>query len=187
MIDRDAAGSPVGADLLVHADIVWMHWQKVRDGTRTRRWFEREHAAWLRTEVRLLLERGVACGCAKTSGVYRVLLAVESSLWTFARVAGVEPTNNVAERAVRHAVCWRKTSYGTDSERGSRFVERILTVVATCRQQGRGVLDFLVQALNATHKSSLLPVVFATSSMSRREVEQPFCGGLDFRFGQPRP
>ena len=157
MIDRDNGGSAIGEALLAHADIVFAHWQKVRDGTRTRRWFERTHAGWLRDEVRLLLERGVGCPCAKTAGVCRELLGVESSLWTFAGRSGVEPTNNAAERAVRHAVCWRKTSYGTDSERGSRFVERILTVVATCRQQGRGILDFLVQALNGTTKPSLLP------------------------------
>jgi transposase len=63
-------------------------------------------------------------------------LAWEASLWTFASAAGVEPTSNAAERAVRHAVCWRKTSYGTNGEKGSRFVELILTVVASCRSQG---------------------------------------------------
>lgn len=66
-----------------------------------------------------------------------------------AAVDGVEPTNNAAERALRHAVCWRKTSYGTDSAGGSRFVERVLTVVATCRQQGRDVLTFLTEVLPA--------------------------------------
>ena len=157
MIDRQDGGRGIGEELLTHADILWVHWQRVRDGTRTRRWFARGHAVWLRKEVRVLLDRGTACGCAKTAGVCRELLAVEASLWTFAACAGVEPTNNAAERAVRHAVCWRKTSFGTDSERGSRFVERILTVVATCRQQDRGILDFLVQALNATTKPSLLP------------------------------
>ena len=157
MIDRADGGSVIGEELLAHADILCDHWQKVRDGTRTRRWFERTHAGWLRDEVRVLLERGTVCGCVKTAGVCRELLAIESSLWTFATRGGVEPTNNAAERAVRHAVCWRKTSYGTDSERGSRFVERILTVVATCRQQGRGVLDFLIQALSGNHKPSLLP------------------------------
>ena len=157
MIDRQDSGRGIGEELLIHADVLWVHWQRVRDGTRTRRWFARGHAVWLRQEVRVLLDRGTACGCAKTAGVCRELLAVEASLWTFAACAGVEPTNNAAERAVRHAVCWRKTSFGTDSERGSRFVERILTVVATCRQQDRGVLDFLVQALNATTKPSLLP------------------------------
>lgn len=156
MIDRNDAGSAIGEELLAHADILFAHWPKVRDGTRTRRWFARTQAGWLRAEVRLLLERGRACACPKTAGVCRELLAVEASLWTFARVDGVEPTNNAAERAVRHAVCWRKTSFGTDSERGSRFVERMLTVVASCRQQGRGVLDFLVKAV-AGQKPSLLP------------------------------
>ena len=155
-IDRKNAGSRIGEELLAHADILFTHWPKVRDGTRSRRWFRRTHAGWLREQVRLLLERGSGCGCAKTEGVCRQLLAVEASLWTFAGRDGVEPTNNAAERAVRHAVCWRKTSYGTDSERGSRFVERMLTVVASCRQQGRGILEFLTQAV-AGQKPSLLP------------------------------
>lgn len=156
MIDRAAGGSVIGEELLIHADILCDHWQKVRDGTRTRRWFERTHAGWLRDAVRVLLERGTGCGCGRTAGVCRDLLAIEPSLWTFAGRSGVEPTNNAAERAVRHAVCWRKTSYGTDSERGSRFVERMLTVVASCRQQGRGILDFLVKAVTG-QKPSLLP------------------------------
>jgi len=156
MIDRGDGGSAIGAELLAHADILFDHWQKVRDGTRTRRWFERTHLGWLRAEVQVLLERGTGCGCARTASVCRELLAVAGSLWTFAGRVGVEPTNNAAERAVRHAVCWRKTSYGTDSERGSRFVERVLTVVATCRQQGRGILDFVVQAVTGA-KPSLLP------------------------------
>lgn len=161
MIDRANAASGIGEELLLHADILFDHWQKVRDGTRTRRWFARVQVLWLREEVRLLLARGSACGCAKTAGVCRELVAVEESLWTFARVAGVEPTNNAAERAVRHAVCWRKTSHGTQSERGSRFVERILTVVATCRQQGRSVMAFLMEAIQAEQtgnaRPSLLP------------------------------
>ncbi len=58
----------------------------------------------------------------------------------------MEPTNNVAERALRPAVLWRKARFGSDSEAGSRFAERLLTVVASCRQQGRPLLDFLVAA-----------------------------------------
>ena len=106
--------------------------------------------------MKALLASGSASACAKTAGTCREVLGVEESLWTFARRAGVEPTNNAAERAVRHAVCWRKTSYGMDSERGRRFVERMLIVVASCRQQGRGVLDFLVKAVTGQHPS-LLP------------------------------
>ena len=69
----------------------------------------------------------------------------------------VEPTNNIAERALRPAVLWRKGSLGSDSERGTRFAERRLTVVATCRQQGRRLLDFLVAAVDAALRRSSPP------------------------------
>jgi transposase len=157
MIDRRNAGSEIGEGLLLHADILFDQWPRVRDGTLTRRGFRRSCGRWLRAEVRSLLTSGAASACAKTAGTCREILAVEASLWTFARVAGVEPTNNAAERAVRHAVCWRKTSYGTDSEAGSRFVERVLTVVATCRQQGRNVLGFLVEAVQAARTGAAPP------------------------------
>jgi transposase len=89
------------------------------------------------------------------------VLAVEPALWTFVRVEGIEPTNNAAERALRHAVQWRKTSYGTESAVGSHYVENILTVVATCRQQGRNVLEYLTgccrAAVEGTPTASLLP------------------------------
>ena len=84
-------------------------------------------------------------------------------MWTFVRVEGLEPTNNRAERALRHAVIWRKTSFGTQSERGTRYVERLLTAVETLRLQGRNVLEYLVQARTASMHGrpapSLLPVV----------------------------
>lgn len=161
MIDRRNADSWIGEELLMHADILAEKWPKVRDGVHTRSWFRRQILPWLRAEVRQLLDVGSRCGCVKTSRVCRDLLALESSLWTFSSRAGVEPTNNAAERAIRHAVCWRKTSYGTDSDRGSRFVERILSVVASCRSQGRDVLDFLRNAIKAHQtqfkKPSILP------------------------------
>lgn len=82
-------------------------------------------------------------------------------MWTFVDIVGVEPTNNSAERAVLHAVIWRKTSFGTDSDNGSRFVERILTVVTTLRLQKRNALDDVTAAceaaLNNTGPPSLLP------------------------------
>lgn len=161
MIDRRKEGAAVGEALLLHADILLMQWKRVRDGTLTRRGFRQTYLGWVRAEVRALLARGTGCGCAATAGVCRELLAVEPALYTFAAVDGVEPTNNAAERALRHAVCWRKMSFGTDSPGGSRFVERVLTVVATCRQQGRDVLDFLVRCCQARrqglHSPTLLP------------------------------
>src|SRR5262249_14979967 len=111
----------------------------------------------VRSMVREQLQAGTACGCAKTAGTCRELLAVEPALWTFVRVEGVEPTNNAAERALRHAVLWRKTSHGTDSQAGSRFVENILTIVATCRQQGRNVLDCLTECCRAYLRGHQVP------------------------------
>jgi transposase len=161
MIDRRNAGSVVGEELLLHADILLAQWKRVRDGTQSRRGFRRSYLGWVRAEVRALLDLGAGCGCATTAGVCRELLAVEPALYTFAAVDGVEPTNNAAERALRHAVCWRKTSFGTDSAGGSRFVERVLTVVATCRQQGRDALEYLTACAGARRDGvngpSLLP------------------------------
>jgi transposase len=161
MIDRQDQGSELGEGLLDHADILAREWLKVRDGTRTRRWFQRSILPWLREEVHQLLDSGSRCASVKTARVCGELLSLGASLWRFADCPGVEPTNNAAERAVRHAVCWRTTSYGTDSEGGSRFVERILAVVSSCRSQGREVLEFLTQAITAQQtqspKPSLLP------------------------------
>jgi transposase len=145
MIDRKNDGSVVGEDLLTYADILLAQWKRVRDGTLTRRGFRQSYLGWLRTGIRGFFKRGIESACPITAGVCRELLAIEPALYTFAAVEGVEPTNNAAERALRHAVCWRKMSFGTDSSAGSRFAERILTVVATCRQQGRDTLGFLTR------------------------------------------
>ena len=77
------------------------------------------------------------------------------------RVAGVEPTNNAAERAIRPGVLWRKGSFGTQSANGSRFVEAMMTVVATLKQQHRNVLAYMMDVCQAAYTgapaSSLLP------------------------------
>src|SRR5262249_30599260 len=156
MVDRASAGSVIGEELLCCAEDLFTWWYRVRDGTMSRSTFRR-YVAELRPWVRSQLEAGSTCGCAKTAGTCRELLAVESALWTFVRVADIEPTNNAAERALRHAVQWRKTSYGTESESGSRFVEKILTIVATCRQQGRNVLDCLTECCRAYLSGDQIP------------------------------
>ena len=172
MIDRANPGSGIGADLLGCSDALFEHWYRVRDGTLARSTFRSVYVRGLRRRVRAHLERGARCGCPKTAGTCRDLLAVEASLWTFARVAGVEPTNNAAEREVRHAVCWRKTSFGTDSEPGSRFVERILTVLASCRRQGRNVLTFLTDAVTA-HRTGETPPTLIPVEAQRTPMVNP--------------
>jgi transposase len=160
MIDRGGAGAGVGRQLLAYADVLFEWWHWVRDGTWVRATLQR-HVSGLRAAFRQTLEAGVQCSCAKTAATCRELLAVEPTLWTFVRVEGIDPTNNAAERALRHAVQWRKTSFGTESAAGSHFVENLLTVVATCRQQDRPVLAYLTACCIALHTRtqppSLLP------------------------------
>ena len=83
-------------------------------------------------------------------------------------VEGVEPTNNEAERCIRGAVLWRKGSFGVWSERGARYVERMLTVAGTCRKQGRQVYGYLREAVSAYHRGipapSLLPTTVKTNA-----------------------
>jgi transposase len=148
MIDRDGDGAEVGRRLLWQSDKLFEAWHKVRDGTIQRSTFL-QTVAWLRPMVRSSLERGAVCACPKTATTCAELLRLWDCLWTFTRVEGVEPTNNAAERALRHAVIWRRISGGTDSEAGSRFVERVLSVVATCRQQRRCVLEYLTRCHRA--------------------------------------
>jgi transposase len=160
MIDRGGAAAAVGEVLLEQADVLFGWGHRVRDGTWSRATF-RGYATWLRGVLREEVERGADCACPKTAATCQELLKVAPALWTFVRECGIEPTNNAAERGLRHAVQWRKTSYGTDSAAGSHFVENVLTVVASCRQQERNVLDYLThccQALYAgTPPPSLLP------------------------------
>jgi transposase len=156
MIDCGDVGSTIGEELRLHAAILFGAWSKVRVGASSRATFAAETPPWLRPEVRTLLEEGPRCGSRKTAATCREILKIEPSLWTFAATEGVEPTNNDAERALRHAVCWRKASFGTDSATGSRFTERIPTTVASCRRQGRDLLHSLVQAVSA-HRSGDTP------------------------------
>jgi len=160
MVDRGGESAEVGRRLLAHSERVFDWWHRVRDGTMARATL-RSNVAMLRFSFRDDLRLGEARSCAKTAATCRELLAGETHLWTFVRVEGIEPTNNDAERALRHGVIYRKTSGGTDSEAGSRFVERMLTVVATCRQRGINVLDYLTACyqarLDGQPAPSLLP------------------------------
>jgi transposase len=160
LVERGGASKALGAALLDATDDVFARWYRVRDGTLTRAGFSLaiapQHAL-----IHTLLVTGQKISTEKTRRFCGNLLHLESALWTFVRVPGVEPTNNRAERALRRAVLWRRRSFGTQSAAGSRFVERILTTVTTLRQQQRDVLDFLAAACLAAASGlpapSLLP------------------------------
>ena len=157
---RGGASEVIGEALLEQAHQMFVWWHRVRDGTLKRSTF-RAYMTPLRCEVERLLEAGSQCGVGKTEGTCREILKRREALWTFVQVEGVEPTNNTAERSIRPGVQWRKGSFGTQSETGSRFVESMMTVVATLKQQNRNVLDYLTAAHEAALRDepalSLLP------------------------------
>jgi transposase len=97
--------------------------------------------------VRFWLDDGFANGSDKLSGLCETLLNSLSKLWTFTKVDGMEPTNNLAERDLRKLVIWRKKSFGTRSERGQRFVERVTSVVETVKRHGKNALRFIQDAV----------------------------------------
>ncbi|HZG43512.1 MAG TPA: IS66 family transposase [Longimicrobium sp.] len=139
---------------------LFAHWHAFRRGECDRVGLQ-ERLAPVQEAFRALLRMGTTCGCAKTEALCQNLLTVWDGLWTFGREAGIEPTNNHAERCLRRGVLWRKTSFGTQSAGGRQFVERMLTVTTTLRLQGRSISDYLEAAcraaLDGTPPPSLLP------------------------------
>ena len=136
----------LGHDLMRPTKEMFALWQNVRDGTLSRRAFRRRMKP-IRRQIDALLLRGYFN--ARTYGFCKELVEHKKHLWTFVDVAGLQPTNNAAEQALRHAVIWRKLSFGTQSAAGSRFVERLLTVVETCRRQKRNTFAWLTTAVQA--------------------------------------
>jgi transposase len=138
----------LGRDLMRPTKELFRHWSRCRDGTITRRGFERLMQP-IRREIDGLLLRGAFSGNQRLIGMCDELYQHRDWLWTFLDIEGVEPTNNASERALRPAVIWRKLSFGTKSAAGSRFVETILTVVETCHRQSRNSFEYLTAALKA--------------------------------------
>jgi transposase len=162
MIERGGCSHEIGEAWRVQARRMVHDWPWVREGTLS-------HASCgvsmrpIRREVERRLEAGQTCGVPKTEGTCRDLLKRRQALWAFVRHEGVEPTNNTAERAIRPGVLWRQGSFGTHSPEGSRFVEVMMTVVATLKPQYRHGLDYLTAACEAAlcgqAAPSLLPLL----------------------------
>ena len=163
MRDRGGCSAEMGDALLAQAHQMFTWWHRVREGTLQRSTF-RSYMTPLRREVERLLAAGSRCGGPKTAGTCRDILKWREALWTFVQVAGVEPTNNTAERAIRPGVLWRKGSFGTQSADGSRFVESMMTVVATLKQQKRSVLEYLTAAHEAALRGEAAPSLLPSSN-----------------------
>jgi len=144
---RMAEGEPdlqwIGARLSNMLGEVFRLWHLFKGGGIERPELQR-WTAQLRTRMFALLDEGARKSGYETPGMCRGIIKTEPAMWTYLYHVGVEPTNNVGEQKARIGVMYRKVSQGTRSDRGSRFVERVLTTSATLRQQGRNVSQHIV-------------------------------------------
>ena len=152
-------GGPCGAwgnEALAEVAHLFGAWHRFRDGTTDRLGLQADLKP-IQIAFDTLLHRGESdLPSTKAQGLCADLLSLWPALWTFSTTDGIEPTNNAAEHAIRPAVLWRKGCFGADSDDGNLFVERILTVIATCRQQQRALLPFLSATVRA-HVARLPP------------------------------
>ncbi len=184
MAERSGVSREIGEALLRRQRRLFRWWHRVRDGTLARSDFielvtpmRAGFKAELEAVTALPIAHAEKTPLAKTIRTCQQLLQVESALWTFVQNPGVEPTNNAAEQALRPAVIWRRTSFGSQSTAGSQFVSRMLTVVTSLKAQHRNVLDFLSQACAATRLGlpgpSLLPQAVQEQDDSPSAQQEP--------------
>jgi transposase len=165
LVDRGGDSAVMGRLLLAQTRRMFALWHRTRDGTLTPPEFQTVMQP-IRQEIETLLQLAtILVSHRQTQATCRNLLKHKTSLWTFVDHEGVEPTNNAAEQALRRAVLWRKRSFGTQSEAGSRFVERLLTVVISLRRQQRHVLDFLTQVCQAYGSGLPTPSLLPTAKL----------------------
>lgn len=146
MAERSGEPGRIGDDLVACTHRLFRFWNWARDGTLSYSMFAC-HMRFLRYRIEALLQQGPQGRHGETARTCRHILRWRRALWTFVDTPGVEPTNNTADRALRSFVLWRKVSGGAQSPRGSRYIERIMTVVGSCKLQGRNPLTFLTQVI----------------------------------------
>lgn len=159
---RDGPAAAIGRELADSADMVFRYWRQLRAQKIDRAEFVRLLTA-VKDVMKPCLERARDAGISYVSGSCANMLAHWQAMWTFVDTPGVEPTNNHAERELRRLVLWRKRCFGSQSDRGDRFVERMMTVTHTLRKQQRNVLDFLQRCFVADRDNTLAPSLLAAA------------------------
>lgn len=158
--DRGGSSRSIGAQGRKEMDRIWELWTNFGDNLITREELKAKLKP-IRARVGRLLKAGVKCAVGKTSRTCARILKSFQWMWTFAEVEGVEPTNNISEQAVRLPVCWRRTSFSSQSDGGLRFTERILSAVLTCSRRRANVWDFLAKCCAKTVGTLCLPSIAA--------------------------
>ena len=159
--ERDGPAGAIGNELLELTGIVFEYDDDYKRGRLKREVF----VAWMapvKEQFEATLERAEKAHIARLSGSCADILEHRAALWTFVGRDDVEPTNNHAERELRAFVLWRKRSFGTQSERGNRFAERLMSVAHTARKQNKNVLAFLTACCEAHRQDRCAPSLFRT-------------------------
>lgn len=158
--ERDGDAHDWGLAFLALLPPVFDQWHRFKDGTLTRSALGMAMQPHMDEMDRLIAE-GVLSEDDHLARFCGGLHRAKDALWTFVSKENVEPTNNHAERVLRHAVILRKIIFGTDSPDGAVRLERMLSAVMSLRLQKRNVFNFLEQAcrahLHGTQPPSLLP------------------------------
>jgi transposase len=159
---RDGPAGTIGADLVTCAELVLGYWRQYNRGAvsceRFKRWMEAVKRA-----TKHLLEKAVDLDAPEFSGSCANMLVHWDAMWTYVDTPGVSPTNNHAERELRRLVLWRKRSFGTRSDRGDEFVERMLTVTHSLRKQSRAVIAYLHDCFVAMLEDAIPPSLIPAS------------------------
>jgi transposase len=154
--ERIGTSSTIGCNLLMQTNHLFHFWHQFRDDHIDQRILKQKTKP-IRIFIEGLLRQGMRSKNKKTSGTCRNILSYGPALWRFLETDGIEPTNNLAEQLIRTIAIWRKTSFGTQSKSGSQYMERIMTVVANCKLQGRNILNYLTAAVKSHLKKSSFP------------------------------
>jgi transposase len=162
--ERAGPSATFGKKLLDYTGLVFDYWHDYKDGRLDRATF----VAWLapvRQQLEATLEDAVAADISGLSGACADILEHRQALWNFVDQAGVEPTNNHAERELRAFVLWRKRSFGTQSDRGNTFAENLMTIACTARKQKSNVLAFLTACCDAARDDVPPPSLFGADAI----------------------
>ena len=159
--ERSGRAGQIGDEILDYIKRMFRLWHRHKEGEINRKTFQAAMKP-IRENIERLLTEGTTCGHTKTENSCAFMLKDKEALWTFVDIEGIEPTNNFAEQLIRFYVLWRKNSFGTQSERGNLFVERMMTTTTTCKLQRRNRYDYITAAVAAHLKNepipSLLPI-----------------------------
>ena len=160
--ERSGRAGQIGDEILDYIRRMFRLWHRHKAGEINRKTFQAAMKP-IRENIERLLKEGTTCGQIKTENSCKFILKDKEALWTFIDIEGIEPTNNFAEQLIRFYVLWRKSSFGTQSERGNLFVERMMTTTTTCKLQKRNRHDYITEAVASHLKNEPAPSLLPTN------------------------